>query len=152
MKFKIMSVTTFLIVILLLIIPGTHAIEKELIKQEMQKSIDSTFSDTLFSLGSFLKKMWGLFEIIVGIGLTIGITRFLSILVLPIVLEIGFGPIVYLLLMSALLTIPFELLNGVCLLMQKQFSLGKIKTIILTIFIFLTYFLGNHIAMSSIPL
>lgn len=147
-----MILTTLSVVILIMLIPSFQAVEKELMEEELEQSIKSNFSQMVFSLGSFLKKIWGIFEIMVGIGLSIGITQLLSILVLPIVLEIGLGPIVFLLLMSVLLTIPFELLNGVCLLIQKQFSLGKFKTIFLTIFTFFIYVVGNLLVTFSIPL
>lgn len=139
---KLVSICVFFVVIF---IPYSQAIENKLIQEEYDELFTSFFygNNKLFS--SFLKKIWGFVEIFFGISLSIAITHLLSLRLLPIILEIGFGPLVYFLSMIMLLTIPVQFLNGICLLVQKQFSLGKIQTGLLTIISFVFYIFGTLI-------
>lgn len=152
MKSKITVFWTIGLTLLMLLIPVSHAIENHLVVQELKKSYDRFVFDISFSLRSFLKKIFGFIELLIGIGLSIGFTQLLSLILLPVILEIGLGPIVFLLMMAVSLTIPFQFLNGICLLVQKQFSLSRFKTVLLTLFSFMIYFFGILLSMSLIPL
>jgi len=151
MKKNVVLLGSIGIISFLLFLPCSHAIEHQLVEKEIKDSIQHCLSIGTDSVGSFFKKIWGLIEIITGISISIGITQLISLFLLPIILEIGLGPVVFLLVMTVLLTIPFQFLNGVCLSIQKQFSLGRIKTFLLSVFAFMAYFAGNFISMSLIP-
>jgi hypothetical protein len=140
------------IICLLLLIPSFQALEKQVVEREYKNRFDSLITVKKFSEHSLLKKIWGFIELFTGIGLSILITQLFSLRVLPIILEIGFGPVIFFLVMALLLTVPVQIVNGVCLLLQKQFSLGRFQTILLTIFSFLVYISGNFLVKSMIPL
>lgn len=140
------------IICLLLLIPSFQALEKQAVKREYKNRFDSLITVNNFSEHSLLKKIWGFIELFTGIGLSILITQLFSLRVLPIILEIGFGPVIFFLVMALLLTVPVQVVNGVCLLLQKQFLLGRFQTILLTIFSFLVYISGNFLVKSMIPL
>ncbi len=140
------------IICLLLLIPSFQALEKQAVKREYKNRFDSLITVKKISEHSLLKKIWGFIELFTGIGLSILITQLFSLRVLPIILEIGFGPVIFFLVMALLLTVPVQVVNGVCLLLQKQFSLGRFQTILLTIFSFLVYISGNFLVKSMIPL
>jgi len=142
---SIYGIYSLVCIIIVMLLPFAEAIENHVVEEAYEKKINS------ISLSSFFKKIVGIVEIVFGITLSIYITQSLSLRVLPIILEIGLGPIVYVLVMFALLTIPIQILNGTCLLIQKQFSLGKWKTFFLTFVVFLIYILGNAISTSIIP-
>lgn len=153
MKFITTQIIALCIIALFLLLPPSQAVEKKLVENECKSIINSLSHTIYFSEGSsFLKKIWGILEIIIGISISIKLTRLLSLLTLPIILEIGLGPFVFFLVMSVLLTIPVQLLNGICLHLQKQFSLGKVKTFLLTVFSFLIYMFGTVISSFWIPL
>lgn len=137
---------------LFLFLPSFQAVEKQLVENEYKNRIFSFSNTDFLSDASLLKKIWGVLEILFGISLSIGLTRLLSLMVLPLILEIGLGPFVFFLVMSVLLTLPVQLLNGICLLVQKQFSLGSVKTFLLTAFSFIIYISGTLISASLIPL
>jgi hypothetical protein len=144
---------SIIVVCSFLILPSIHAVEKKLVKEEFSNVVHGDLNQNgITSFQSFLKKLFGFFEITISVSLAIFITQFLAIRVLPIILEIGFGPVVYMLIMLVLLTIPIQVLNGICLLIQKQFSLSSIQTLMLTIITFLIYIVGIIIVKSSIPL
>lgn len=151
MKKNVVLYCSIGIISLLFLLPCSQAIENHLIKNEIKASILQNVSTSFASLGSLLKKIWGIFEIVAGISISIGLTQLISLYLLPIILEIGLGPVVFLFMMLVLLTIPFQFLNGVCLAIQKQFSLGKIKTFLLTVFAFMAYVVGNYLSLSLIP-
>lgn len=140
------------IICLLLVIPSFQAIEKQVVETTYQNQVESFINVDGFSDNSLLKKIWGIIEIVTGIGLSIFITQLFSLRILPISLEIGFGPVVFLLVMSLLLIVPVQLLNGFCLLLQKQFSLGRLQTLLLTVFSFLLYIIGNFLIKARIPI
>lgn len=140
------------IICLLLLIPSFQALEKQAVKREYKNRFDSLITVKNSSEHSLLKKIWGFIELFTGIGLSILITQLFSLRVLPIILEIGFGPVIFFLVMALLLTVPVQVVNGVCLLLQKQFSLGRFQTVLLTIFSFLVYIIGNFLVNSMIPL
>jgi hypothetical protein len=142
----------FFITGLFLFLPSFQAVEKQLVENEYKNRIFSFSNTDFLSDASLLKKIWGVLEILFGISLSIGLTRLLSLMVLPLILEIGLGPFVFFLVMSVLLTLPVQLLNGICLLVQKQFSLGSVKTFLLTAFSFIIYISGTLISASLIPL
>lgn len=140
------------IICLLLLIPSFQALEKQAVKREYKNRFDSLITVKNFSEHSLIKKIWGFIELFTSIGLSILITQLFSLRVLPIILEIGFGPVIFFLVMALLLTVPVQVVNGVCLLLQKQFSLGRFQTVLLTIFSFLVYISGNFLVKSMIPL
>jgi hypothetical protein len=131
--------------------PSFQAIEKQLVEEEQFTVINDLFYQNPFFYGSALKKIFGLLQLSLSIGISIYITQLLSLRVLPIVLEIGFGPVVFLLVMALLLTIPFQLINGTCLFLQKKFLLNNIQTKLLTMFSFLLFIIGNILMKFLIP-
>ena len=147
-KIRIISIS---IIFLLLFIPSSQVIGKKIVEKEYNKRFNRLINVDGFFENSVFKKILGIFELLTGVGLCILITQLLSLRVLPLILEIGFGPVIFLLAMALLLTIPVQLLNGICLLIQKQFSLGQFQTVILTVFSFFVYVLGNFIVKSTIP-
>ncbi len=152
MRLVHIRVVSLSIICLLLVIPSFQAIEKQVVETTYQNQVESFINVDGFSDNSFLKKILGVIALLTGIGLSIFITQLFSLRVLPIILEIGFGPVVFLLVMSLLLTVPVQLLNGFCLLFQKQFSLGRLQTVLLTIFSFLLYIIGNFLIKARIPI
>jgi len=152
MKLSSIRIISLGIIILLLVIPSFQSIEKQVVETEYKTRVDSFICVDGFFKNSFLQKIWGIIEILTGIGLSIFITQLFSLRVLPIILEIGFGPVVFLLVMALILTVPVQLLNGFCLLLEKQFSLGRFQTLLLTVFSFLLYIMGNFLVKAKIPL
>ncbi|HMA82974.1 MAG TPA: hypothetical protein VKP59_01960 [Candidatus Thermoplasmatota archaeon] len=152
MKLSSIRIISLGIIILLLVIPSFQSIEKQVVETEYKTRVDSFIGVDGFFKNSFLQKIWGIIEILTGIGLSIFITQLFSLRVLPIILEIGFGPVVFLLVMALILTVPVQLLNGFCLLLEKQFSLGRFQTLLLTVFSFLLYIMGNFLVKAKIPL
>jgi len=152
MKLSSIRVISLGIIFLLLVIPSFQAIEKQAVETEYKNRVDFFTHDDSFFKNSVLQKIWGIIEILTGIGLSILITQLFSLRFLPIILEIGFGPVVFLLVMIVMLTVPVQLLNGFCLLVEKQFSLGRFQTLVLTFFSFLVYIIGNFLVKAKIPI
>ncbi len=144
-------ITSIGVFCLLVSSPSFQAIEKQLIEEEQFDMINDYFYQNPFFFRSALKKIFGLLQLSLSIGLSIYITQLLSLRVLPIVLEIGLGPVVFLLVMALLLTIPFQLINGTCLFLQKKFLLNNIQTKLLTAFSFLLFIIGNILVKFLIP-
>jgi len=152
MKSVVSLIVSIIVICSFLFLPSIQAVEKNLVKQEIfEVNLIQIIQKGINSFQSFLKRLLVFFELSFGVSIAILITQFFAIRVLPLILEIGFGTVVYVLVMLLLLTVPVQLLNGICLLIQKQLRLNSFQTLMLTIITFSLYIVGVILFKSSIP-
>lgn len=127
-----------------------HEVERE------TEKIDSFFglnvdSSNIFSTdSSFLLRLFVLVEILSTMIFSLWLLNILELKLIEVAIELSLGVFVTFLLMLLTATIPVKLLNGVCLLAQKQLGWGKWKTGFITVSVLFSWIILHLLQLRRI--
>ncbi len=138
-----MKAVWVLSVVLVISMPVIPALQKKQIDQAVDELITEKQSvlsrmDQLFGTQnhpSFFLRLLVFLELAGSIWFSLWLLNILELKVIEIAIELNLGVFVSFLLMLLTASIPVKLLNGVCLLVQKQLQLKQWKAGLLTAFV-----------------